>query len=152
MTYYEDLTPYQYFARHEPPKLNSLNVGWLSYEKPFSTGETSQEFKDRLFQFCLDEYVVHIARGFHVCEFCSISTEKWLEEGESQYGEKAHRLRIGNAEIRVLGNSANYAAPTLIYHYVTEHQYRPPDEFIEAVLTGPLPGSEEYKALLRKFK
>ena len=27
-----------------------------------------------------------------------------------------------------------YAAPTLIWHYVTEHGYRPPDEFIDAVL------------------
>jgi hypothetical protein len=152
MTYYEDLTPYQYSARNEPPKLNSLNVGWLSRDKPFSIGETSQKFKDRLFQFCLDEYVVNIARGFHVCEFCSISTEKWVEVGKSRYGEKAHWLGIGNAEIRVLGNSAIYAAPTLIYHYVTEHQYRPPDEFIEAVLTGPLSGSKGHRALLRKFK
>ncbi|MCZ8117330.1 MAG: hypothetical protein O9295_04475 [Microcystis sp. LE18-22.4A] len=155
MTYYKDLTPYEYFARHEPPvlrgerMLTTLNVGWLSGNKSYSKGETSQEFKDTLFQLCLDEYIVNIARGFHVCELCrDISYEQWCVP---RYGEKTHWLNIGTGEIRVIGQSAIYAAPTLIYHYVVEHQYKPPDEFIEAVVTGPSPESEEYQALRRKF-
>ncbi len=40
-------------------------------------------------------------------------------------------------------------APTLIYHYVVDHQYCPPEEFIEAVLTGPVPGSPQHISLLR---
>jgi len=43
-----------------------------------------------------------------------------------------------------------YAAPDLIYHYVVEHHYCPPDEFIQAVLEGPLPGSLEYEALKKE--
>jgi hypothetical protein len=27
-----------------------------------------------------------------------------------------------------------FAAPSLVYHYVAAHDYRPPDEFIAAVL------------------
>ncbi|MCX7805518.1 MAG: hypothetical protein N3A38_10060 [Planctomycetota bacterium] len=39
-------------------------------------------------------------------------------------------------EIRVLGRDGKiYAAPTLIYHYVVAHKYRPPQEFIDAVMT-----------------
>ena len=153
MTYYKDLTRYEYFAGDEPPELKSLNVGWLSNGIPFPKGETSQEFKDRLFQFCLDEYVVHIARGFHVCELCaSVSDEQWYEDSQTRYGEKTHWLNIGDGEIRVIGKSVIYAAPALIYHYIVEHQYKPPGEFIEAVLLGPSPESEEHKALLKKFK
>jgi hypothetical protein len=80
-----------------------------------------------------------------------ISHEQWFNEGQSRYGEKTHWLNIGDGEIRVIGKSAIYAAPTLIYHYVVEHQYKPPDEFIEAVLKGPSPESEEHKTLLRRF-
>ncbi|WP_446009239.1 DUF7919 family protein [Candidatus Electrothrix sp.] len=153
MTYYKDLTPYEYFARYVPSELTFLNVGWLNDTEPFPQEETSPEFRDKLFQFCLDEYVVNIARGFHVCELCSdISREQWYNEGQSRYGEKTHWLGIGDGEICVIGKSVIYAAPTLIYHYVVEHQYKPPDEFIEAVLKGPSPGSEEHKVLLRKFK
>lgn len=45
-------------------------------------------------------------------------------------------MRLGQAEIRVAGGDLIYAAPTLIYHYVEAHDYRPPVEFIERVLAG----------------
>ena len=45
---------------------------------------------------------------------------------------------LGSAEIRVLGGGGKvYAAPNLIYHYVAKHKYRPPEEFIEAVMRVP---------------
>jgi hypothetical protein len=141
--HYEDLTIYEY---HEgPPDVHSLNVGWLGgWGEPFAQGETSQAFKERLFQFCLDRYAVHLCRGYHECEFCG----GWHDEAKAKYGEGASCLSIGNGEIRVIGTTAVYAAPALVYHYVVRHAYRPPDCFIEAVLTGPAPGSEEHEALL----
>jgi hypothetical protein len=36
--------------------------------------------------------------------------------------------------MRVAGSGKVYAAPTLVHHYVVAHDYRPPDEFIAAVL------------------
>lgn len=140
--YYEDLTTYEY--REKSPDVCSLNVGWLGYGKPFAQGETSQEFKERLLQFCWDSYAVNLCRGYHECEFCG----GWHDEAKAQYGEGASCLSIGNGEIRVIGTTAIYAAPALIYHYVVRHEYRPPDCFIEAVLTGPAPGSEEHEALI----
>ncbi len=32
-----------------------------------------------------------------------------------------------------------YAAPSLVHHYVVAHDYRPPDEFIAAVLAWDEP-------------
>lgn len=149
MTYYKDLTPYEYFARHEPLKSMPLNIGWLSIGMPFDRGETSQAFRDRLLEFCSDAFVVHIARGFHQCEFCN--RPDWYSSQNNIYGEQAHWASIGDGEIRVLGKTAVYAAPALVYHYVVEHDYKPPDEFIEAVLSGPPPGSKEHLDLLRKY-
>ena len=81
----------------------------------FPTGETPQEFKNKLYNFCSDEYPGNIACGCHVCEFCGdILFKRWYEEGRSRYGEKTHWLNIGDGEIRVIGKSVIYAAPTLI--------------------------------------
>lgn len=150
MTYYQDLTPYEY----SPDPLvdpRPLNVGWLSREMPFEKGVTSQQFKDRLLEFCSDELVINIMRGFHACEFCNLSYEQWADK-RNKPGEKNHWASIGDGEIRVLGKSAVYAAPSLIYHYVIDHQYKPPDEFVEAVLTGTSPGSNEHRDLLGKYR
>ena len=52
------------------------------------------------------------------------------ERGQQRPG----RLEI---EIRVRGDERTvYAAPTLIVHYVEAHRYRPPEEFIAAVLNA----------------
>jgi len=149
VTYFKDLTPYEYFGR-ETLNPKPLNIGWLGVEMPFEKGATSREFKDKLLKFCSDEYIVLIARGFHACEFCNLSYEQWHKEQKNRYGDKAHWASIGDGEIRVLGKSAIYAAPALIYHYVIEHQYKPPDEFIEAILTGK-PDSKEQQDLFGKY-
>jgi hypothetical protein len=47
---------------------------------------------------------------------------------------RGRRLWLGNGEIRIPdGPTAMFAAPTLIWHYVEAHGYRPPDRFIAAV-------------------
>ena len=144
MTYFQDLTPYVYYK----PEPNTLNIGWLSGDQRYLKGKPTREFKDKLFAHCLDLYVIHIARGFHQCEFCKVSVDEWMKP---RYGDKAHWLSLGDGEIRVIGKSVIYAAPTLIYHYVVEHRYKPPEEFIQAVLTGPDPGSEQHTKLLKRF-
>ena len=68
-------------------------------------------------------------RGFHVCELCShpkgLSPEQDWEWGKS---------RASNGEIRVILGSTTYAAPLLIVHYIQEHGYLPPEEFLRAVI------------------
>ena len=61
-------------------------------------------------------------------------------------------MLLGTAEIRVVGAKGVYASPTLISHYVAEHHYAPPADFLHGVLRGPGPTSEAYQAaLLRKL-
>ena len=41
--------------------------------------------------------------------------------------------RISNGEIRVSREGITFAAPLLIAHYIEEHGYLPPDEFLRAI-------------------
>ena len=123
--YYPDLTPYRYLERTTFPKL--LNIGWLGIEAPFPRKKASEELLDALFEKFQDR--VNQTRGFHRCEFCD----------RPSFGVEVSRnrksTRLGSAEIRVEGKDGiTYAAPDLIYHYVIEHDYDPPPEFVEALL------------------
>ena len=82
-------------------------------------------------------------RGIHECELCS-ADDSFLAERNGE------RLLLGSSEIRVFSKGENiYAAPTLIYHYVDVHHYRPPDEFLQGLNEGPIPPTEEYFNRLR---
>lgn len=118
MTFFDDLTPHTYTMDAE--EVGVLNVGWLGERQPFQTGPTPTAFRDALEALCDNRIGLH--RGFHVCEYCLRKTrDDWAQ--------------IGNGQIRVRAqNGAWYVAPTMIHHYVSEHDYRPPDGFINAVL------------------
>ena len=78
--------------------------------------------------------------GVHECEFCR------APEDLIQLGRECRSVwrmaRSGNGEIRVCSRlGVTYVAPALVWHYVAEHQYQPPQEFIEAVLSHR--GAEE---------
>lgn len=46
-------------------------------------------------------------------------------------------VHVGNAEVRVESPSGvKMAAPDMVLHYVIEHGYKPPVEFVEAVMHG----------------
>jgi hypothetical protein len=150
MAYFKDLTTYKYFQNSDKQNIPILNVGWLEMDD-FEKGETSQEFREKLFQFCLDQNLVLIARGFQECAFCGLSWTDWGRR-HPDYGLNAGWMSIGDGEIRVIGKSVVYAAPALIYHYVVEHNYLPPQEFVDAVLTGPQPGSNEHQNYLDLYK
>ena len=113
-------------------------VGWLSDQHPFPVGDTSLEFLTRLKEFCarwqdgLDPLAWGVFMGSHRCELC--------------HGFMAS----GNIGVPV--SDVLYAAPEMVAHYVEEHRYSPPAEFTAAVLSAPLPGSEEYAAAVAKFR
>lgn len=134
MTYYPDLTDYGYHDAFSRP--GTKNVGWLGAGHEFDTAEPKEELLSRLWGFC--KISVAQTRGIHGCEFCLDRSSYFAERN----GE---RLLLGSAEIRVFSKGDRlYAAPTLIYHYVKAHKYKPPDEFLRALIDGPAPPSEEY--------
>jgi hypothetical protein len=114
MAFFEDLTPYTYLHPEEE-RAGTVNIGWLDRRHPFPTWETGEDFRAKLLKLC--KLRVKQARGFHACDLCT--------------GRDKPR---GSAEVRVPGAGRVYAAPELVYHYVVAHGYKPPGEFIAAVL------------------
>jgi hypothetical protein len=120
MAYFADLTPYTYFHPEEEQP-NTVNIGWLDRSQRFPTGPTGEEFRTKLGLLC--QLRVKQTRGFHPCYFC-----------------KGRNRPHSSSEMRVAGEGRVYAAPSLVQHYVTAHDYKPPDEFIAAVLAwNPTP-------------
>ena len=131
LIYFEDLTPYSYHGDEGGD--NILNVGWLSKDHDYPRGSVPPEFVERLNE--LIAAPVNLFRGFHICEFCPSPNTFVSKAGRRMLEPDPERH--GNGEIRVTGDDGvTYVAPVLIRHYVSEHEYRPTQAFINAVLNG----------------
>jgi hypothetical protein len=118
----EDLSPYNYMRHNESVK----SVGWLE-------GDYPKGYVDPNVIELLEKYpIINKCRGSHEREYC----------GES----------LGNGEIWTVGEHGVYAAPTLLIHYIKEHNYLPPSEFIDSVLNGPRPDTDVYKNMISSAK
>ena len=125
MTEYPDLSPYEYLPGESPVAM--VNVGWLGPRSPFETGDMDPGFRHALLELIADR-PAHRTRGFHGCELCPRT-----EPVRIPFGEPGSVL-LGSAEVHVAGaDGVVHAAPNLVHHYVTEHGYRPPQQFVDAV-------------------
>jgi hypothetical protein len=142
MAFLEDMAEYVYAPEFVRPGTKA--VGWLARGHPFPTATPDEEILDLLWLYC--SVSVARARGGHDCEFCPSGSAYEAER-------RGQQLLLSTAEIRVLSPKGEiYAAPTLIYHYVAVHHYKPPDEFLQALREGPRPPSREYFDALTKLK
>jgi hypothetical protein len=113
-------------------------VGWLSADHPYTQGAVPTEFVDRLREFVRLASASATALyfgafgGFHTCEFCG----------------GAHDSR----NFGVPSGEVLFVAPAMVAHYVEQHGYAPPQEFMAAVLTSPLPDTPEYQSAVRVFR
>lgn len=129
MSYYADLTPYEYLPETVPDGAEILNVGWLDPGEEFPTGEPDPEFLANLIVLAAD-HATAVTRGFHRCRLPHPFDEDF--QFGAVYGSRL--LHLGHAEIRVTtADGRLLAAPTLVVHYVRDHGYRPPEPFVEAV-------------------
>lgn len=130
MTYFPDLAPYEGYTTTERRfcGLPTLLVGWLDQPYPIPTGPVPAGFAQRLFAFCTWDKLLNCTGGHHDCAYCNVTYSQHLERVNSP---------LGNGEIRVLGDGVAYAAPSLVCHYVTAHDYLPPPDFVAAVMEGP---------------
>ena len=131
MAYFEDLSP----DSNHPADIirwavmpyghttinQSVTVGWLAPQHRCSKGRTPEQFRERLRALCATPCLRHM--GFFSCKMglCKL-VPGWPP---------------GIGEIIVPSRSRVYVAPSLIYHYVSWHRYRPPQEFIDAVVELP---------------
>jgi hypothetical protein len=165
MTYFRDLSNYSYHSSglcrpqaktilwlglgHDVPNATpyrpggTRNVGWLGFGHDFPKAIPTEEMLDLIWEHC--KISVARMRGLHDCEFCPSSD---CHEADKD-GEK---LLLGSSEIRVFSKKGSiYAAPNLIYHYISEHCYEPPGEFLRALREGPSPPSKDYFERLERF-
>jgi hypothetical protein len=142
MTWYPDLGPCDYFGPGHAPMLRA--VGWLERDKPFPTGDVSEEVFRKLCQLSQNPWNPPIVFcGFHQCELCRFSSMS----GGSY--EKYSISSLASSSIFVPGDKVIYICPTSITHYMDAHGYCPPEEFCAAVLACPPMRSMPYlKALL----
>lgn len=103
-----------------------VNIGWLDLKKPFRQGYVDPVLALRIGELC--KTPVNRTRGFHGCGLC---TEYPIRETIGSCGDP---VRLGDAEIRVAGKGKTYVCPTLIYHYIVKHRYKPPGEFLSAIV------------------
>ena len=129
--YYYDLTYYtcHYFE-------NSKNIGWID-NVAYKSGDVPIDFIGNLYK-----YIEAPIRAVRDC----------FDPQEIIYNGK--KKQLGYFEIRVLSEDGKikYASPDLIFYYVLKNRYKPPQEFINAVLYGPKPGSELCENYMMRYK
>lgn len=140
MTWYRDLSPYRY--TQEPCADRTLNVGWLSREREHTRGQIDPRHVELIWDRC--RVIALDTRGLHPCELCP-------EEARSNwFVHSGERRRLGSGQIRVFAaNGDIFAAPDLLFHYVRDHAYRPPDVFLTALEESLAFDLEVYTAGLR---
>ena len=128
MAYYRDLERCTYFPVENDDSL--IAVGWLEPGHDFTRGTVDAQFFQRLETFCQRPWRAFMFLGGHECGLCQ------------------HHGPILQYDIFIPHNGRIFAAPGGITHYIRAHWYRPPDEFIEAVIACPDMGSAEYGTAL----
>lgn len=141
MTYFLDLSDYEYIAESIRP--NTLNIGWLSKEQDFEKQTPCESDLNLIWDAC--KISVAKTRGLHRCEFC-LGNESLISR------RKESNLLLGDAEIRVFAsNGVIYAAPNLIFHYMSVHHYVPPSQFLHSLRYGIKPLTEQYFSRLKEL-
>ncbi len=110
-------------------------IGWLEGGSPFPTGNNDPVFARALASHAMDHgrWLPVLSLGVH---FCDLGTCR--RAGGDQY-------------VVIPSTTCVYVAPELVSHYVEEHRYTPPDEFVAAVLACPEQSSDAYVELLLPF-
>lgn len=140
MSFFEDLSVYDYLPTSHEVMFSARNAGWLEPGCDFPRGPVEAWTVDALWAHC--RYIVGPTRGVFDCPFCS-------GEPVCSYVHHGERRMLGTGEIRIFaGDGSGFASPNLVFHYVRDHSYQMPDVVISALLDGPKPGSADYERLL----
>lgn len=129
--YYRDLSPCDYF---EPSLTKCLRaVGWLERGHSYEHGHPGDRTVQALSALLLNAWQgVYLFAGFHQCSLC-----------HDKPFRSFRNLFVPHSDVV-------YVAPEAVVHYITEHEYLPPEVFCEAVVCCPTMGSSGYfEALVR---
>lgn len=134
MTHYRDLSTS--CMVEEGPHVRA--VGWLNPLFPFETGDVPPEFLSKLQEQCASPFQPLTLRGKHDCELK-------LDPSANCKATGYKNLWIPSA------NNCLYVAPEMIVHYIEVHCYKPPEEFVHAVLAAPNQKSPLYWQMMELF-
>jgi len=124
-------------------RLKLISIGWLDPEHSFEKGAVDESFFARLMSLLVNPWQPFAAAGRHPCSFCRFSGGPGTVRYRPPRGGEM-QVDVGAANVFVPGDGVLYMAPSSIAHYIDAHQYRPPDEFIAAVLACPDMRSIDY--------
>ena len=139
MAYYRDLERCSYFDRCVDPSLDLTAIGWLEAPRDYARGPVSDELVPRLFKLLESVWDPIRFRGRHICDQCRLPSEKLQNEAGQVVDMGATNLFIPK-----IGDAGFFVAPSLILHYVIDHNYCPPLEFQAAVLACPDSAASAY--------
>ena len=131
----KDLSNY-FYARYKIEIPNMIAVGWLDQENdyPLATTKISTAITDRLrFFHKWYKFSANIVRGFTPCPVCS------------EYYDK-NGLLLGHAELWIPFGGKIYAAPNFMLHYIEDHNYSPPAEYLNALLNADITLADSIEA------
>jgi hypothetical protein len=130
VTYFKDLAPCRYFRNRGDKRL--LAIGWLEPERRFESDRVERSWSYRLVELLNDPWQPQgFFRGSHGCGFCR------ADDAPVNFDFEDRRAELGFANLFVPGSLCVYVAPSLIAHYIVEHDYSPPVAFQEAVVACP---------------
>jgi hypothetical protein len=129
MAHYDDLDPCDYFSMLSVDRL--LAIGWLAKGFEYRRDDPGEAVYAKLKGLLKDPWQPGRFMGWQSCELCRY--------------DGFHSVN----NLFVPGQGVTYVAPEGIVHYIAAHDYCPPREFCDAVLSCPNMGSDRYFDRLR---
>ena len=124
MTFFPDMSAYSNMIELHI-MINVVNVGWIDIQAEFKKGRVSPIFIAKLMEIaCGSESVralVEPARELPRCPICGIIS---LPCGKNL---------LPDSELWIPGRGVIYASPISIIHYIGDHGYLPPQDYLDAV-------------------
>ena len=133
--YFKDHTYYNYYVNK--PLEMIINIGWLSYEHFYEMGETEPEFIEKLTEIIINDYFYDYKFNRIRCNSsCKLCKESILQPYVDKKRNALMDMPLGFCELLIPSqvNNQYYASPGLILHYIRDHYYKPPQEYIDSVM------------------
>jgi hypothetical protein len=159
--YFKDFAAYSYGTYYGRDRIIPLDevrtIGWLENGHEHQKGQVDEQSLFNLRKLLvMSPRSAKQAKGFHICDLC-VPTEDRLARPKITFEGK--ELTLGSSELWIPSASSKnliYAAPNLIYHYIVEHSYLPPNEFLDAVNSFDMDSDwnayEQYRTILEQHR
>ena len=108
---------------HQDSDFGFFKVGWLESGFEYTKGSIDTKLIHKLKEVMSASLMQ--TKGTHACPFCT----------------KAH----GSKEALILSKTRVYHVPEMIVHYIQDHEYQPPQEFLHALYFTPLPETPDHQ-------